>query len=35
MSTEPIPAYVRGVYDYFKMMKEAIDAEAAEDRARR
>lgn len=35
MSTEPIPDYVRGVFDYFKMMKEAIDAETAENRARR
>jgi len=35
MSTEPIPDYVRGVFDYFKLMQEAIDAEVAEDRARR
>ena len=35
MSTEPIPDYVRGVFDYFRMMKEAIDAEVAEDRAHR
>ena len=35
MSTEPVPDYVRGVFDYFKMMKEAIDAETAENRARR
>ena len=35
LSTEPIPGYVHGVFDYFKLMKEAIDAEAAEDRARR
>lgn len=35
MSTEPVPGYVQGVFDYFKMMKEAIDEEVAEDRAHR
>ena len=34
LSTEPIPAYVHGVYDYFKLMKEAVDAQVAESRAR-
>ena len=34
LSTEPIPAYVHGVCDYFKLMKEAVDAQVAESRAR-
>ncbi len=35
MSSGPIPDYVRGVFDYFKMMKEALDAEVAQNSARR
>ena len=35
MSTDPIPDYMRGVFDYFHLMKDAIDAEAAEDRTHR
>jgi hypothetical protein len=34
MSTEPIPDYVHGVFDYFKMMQKAIETEAAGERAR-
>ena len=35
MSTEPIPGYVHGVFDYFHLMKDAINAEAAENSTHR